>query len=316
MLNWLKFDDVSEQSHILQGFDQVYRQIGPGRFSGAFGSGVYRDGVAVHIEIANRSMLQQGTVPKGSVGVGLILNKSDPCALNGLHLDQQSAVLLPSGAEFDARYSGSTRFLLITVPLATIQKAIGSEFPVNKARPLELGAQSGELRRVVKWADSTHQQSRENLPSRILIDRLFDRIGWCCTQPKFVRSNAKDNFKLYCRVRDWISENLHDQISMDIMSREIGASRRSIEYCLKSITGESPQRYIRFLRLNAAKEFLKQVPTSNLENITSIALQSGFNHLGRFSKEYNTLFGELPSSALTRYAIHNGPEIQSRATQP
>jgi AraC family ethanolamine operon transcriptional activator len=313
MINWLTFDDVSEQSHMLQGFDQMYRQIGPGRFSGAFGSGVYRDGVAIHIEIANRAMLQQGTVPKGSVGVGLILSKSDPCALNGFHLDQQSAVLLPSGAEFDARYSGSTRFLLITVPLATIQKTIGSEL-LNKALPLKLEARSSERRRFVSWADSTHQQSRANLPSRMLIDSLLDRIGWHSVQPKVVRSNAKDNYKLYCRVRDWISENLHNQISMDIMSREIGASRRSIEYCLKSITGESPQCYIRLLRLNDTKERLKQAPTGNSANITSIALQSGFNHLGRFSKEYKTLFGELPSSALTRYAICSGPSIQSSVT--
>jgi AraC family ethanolamine operon transcriptional activator len=313
MINWLKFDDVSEQSHMLQGFDQMYRQIGPGRFSGAFGSGVYRDGVAIHIEIANRSMLQQGTVPKGSVGIGLILSKSDPCALNGFHLDQQSAVLLPSGAEFDARYSGSTHFLLITVPLATIQKTIGSEL-LNKALPLKLEARSSELHRFVNWADSTHQQSRANLPSRILIDSLLNRIGWQSVQPKVVRSNAKDNYKLYCRVRDWISENLHNQISMDIMSREIGASRRSIEYCLKFITGESPQCYIRLLRLNDTKERLKRAPAGNSAIITSIALQSGFNHLGRFSKEYKTLFGELPSSTLTRYTICNGPSIQSSVT--
>ncbi|MGE6473330.1 helix-turn-helix domain-containing protein [Serratia proteamaculans] len=41
-------------------------------------------------------------------------------------------------------------------------------------------------------------------------------------------------------------------------------------------------------------------PSSHVRNVTELAMDFGFLHLGRFSENYRKQFGELPSDTLKR----------------
>ena len=47
-------------------------------------------------------------------------------------------------------------------------------------------------------------------------------------------------------------------------------------------------------------------PVQNIQNITAIALDYGFTHLGRFSEIYKATYGVLPSESLRQRQSRRG----------
>ena len=61
---------------------------------------------------------------------------------------------------------------------------------------------------------------------------------------------------------------------------------------LKALTGKTPSKYIRFIRMEKAMELLS---TSNL-NISEIAYNLGFSDPNYFSRTFQQVYGKTPSS--------------------
>ena len=63
--------------------------------------------------------------------------------------------------------------------------------------------------------------------------------------------------------------------------------------------GTTPKHYIRQRKLERVRACLSD-PVARVRNVTEVALDYGFLHLGRFSESYRSAFGELPSDTLRR----------------
>lgn len=81
------------------------------------------------------------------------------------------------------------------------------------------------------------------------------------------------------------------------LCQQLGVSRRTLQYSFESVLGVAPLQYMRAVRLNAAYQKLR---VANPGQVQSAALDSGFSHLGRFSRYYREFFGELPSETVAR----------------
>lgn len=62
----------------------------------------------------------------------------------------------------------------------------------------------------------------------------------------------------------------------------------------------SPMQYLKQIRLKNVFHDLTQNPQNN---ITEIAMEHGFNHLGHFSRDYQLLFNEKPSQTIKRALV-------------
>lgn len=80
-------------------------------------------------------------------------------------------------------------------------------------------------------------------------------------------------------------------ISLEDLARAAGVSPRTLHMHCKRTHGVGPMVWLRHLRLDAARRKLVSAPTSQ---ITEVAMDNGFGHLGRFSAYYKERFGELP----------------------
>lgn len=74
-------------------------------------------------------------------------------------------------------------------------------------------------------------------------------------------------------------------------AREMGMSRTLFFSKIKTITGQTPNDFIKTLRL---KEAAKMIASDTTKNISEIAYEVGFNSPNYFSKCFKTHFGINP----------------------
>jgi AraC family ethanolamine operon transcriptional activator len=94
-----------------------------------------------------------------------------------------------------------------------------------------------------------------------------------------------------------VEENGQARIPVRELAESLGVTRRALEYAFDSALEISPARYLLARRLDhVRRELSAPAPPS----VTAVALRHGFVHLGRFSRQYQRLFGELPSQTRRR----------------
>ncbi len=96
----------------------------------------------------------------------------------------------------------------------------------------------------------------------------------------------------------WIDAHVSAPISLGTLCEMAGVGERSLQKAFEARRGVSPMRFVVERRLEAARRRLEQeaAPVS----VTQVAMELGFDHLGRFASDYRTLFGESPSVTLGR----------------
>ncbi len=93
-------------------------------------------------------------------------------------------------------------------------------------------------------------------------------------------------------ITQYIDDNLKNDISIDELAYISKVSVRSIYNMFSASFSTTPRNYIKNRRLQKVREKLL---SGAARNVTEVALDYGFMHLGRLSCDYKKLFGELPS---------------------
>ena len=118
------------------------------------------------------------------------------------------------------------------------------------------------------------------------------------------------------RLKDlerWIDAHLHEPLTLGRLCKVAGVGARCLQKAFEVRRGMSPMRFVAERRLAAAHvRLLRAAPDAS---VTQIALELGFDHLGRFAQMYRQLIGESPSQTLSarqpardRRQGGNGPE--------
>jgi transcriptional regulator GlxA family with amidase domain len=100
------------------------------------------------------------------------------------------------------------------------------------------------------------------------------------------------------RAAHYIDSHLDDAMTISDVAAAAGVAHRTLYKHFHDERGTSPMRYVRDCRFAQVHEALLQAGTR--DSVTSIAMQCGFRHLGRFSIEYRKRYGETPSETLRR----------------
>lgn len=105
-------------------------------------------------------------------------------------------------------------------------------------------------------------------------------------------------FRAYPRIASracrYIEENIASPMSIGAIARAAFTSQRSLYRAFHALYGETPQSYVRKLRLNRIRRDLVS-PQEARWTVTQLAQRWGVSELGRLSAEYRDLYGELPS---------------------
>jgi len=197
--------------------------------------------------------------------------------------------------------------LIVQLKGNSLRQQLSEELGMSISQPLEFQAVSRSLTgktasfaRMVKMVcedmadkhyglqnQQVNRKIERDLVSLLLMDiphTYSDRLNQEIRQPAPY---------LVRRAEDYIHTHLYERIVLDDLSVVTGVSSRTLQLAFRKFRGVTPMEYIRNYRL----DYVRQQLTNRIidKNITRIALDSGFTHLGKFAHYYKKRFGELPS---------------------
>lgn len=97
-------------------------------------------------------------------------------------------------------------------------------------------------------------------------------------------------------AEQYLVENLSAPVTLDELARAVGASARGLQVAFRSCRGRSPMTVLRDMRMERAWLDLSHPGPDT--NVTEVAMQLGFFHLGRFAEVYRAKYGCTPVETL------------------
>jgi len=95
------------------------------------------------------------------------------------------------------------------------------------------------------------------------------------------------------RAEEFIQTHAAEPIQLRDIAAAAGVSTRSLLDSFRRFRDTSPMRHLREVRLSRTRDHL--LNRQDGLGIAAIALEHGFNHLGRFAQDYQERYGERPS---------------------
>lgn len=99
------------------------------------------------------------------------------------------------------------------------------------------------------------------------------------------------------QAQNYILAHLDQPITLKDLCQALHSSQRPLFYGFQEIFGVSPMEYLKIQRLQRVHRCLKTA-TVQTTTVREIAEKYGFWSAGHFSRDYKTMFGELPSETL------------------
>ncbi|WP_221794196.1 AraC family transcriptional regulator [Oceanobacter mangrovi] len=109
--------------------------------------------------------------------------------------------------------------------------------------------------------------------------------------------NANEDRTLQ-KALEYIETNIRENLAVEELAMVAGTSVRSLYNLFSQRLSITPKLYIKQRRLAEIHRELKH--NTAIRNVTEVALDYSFTHLGRFSSCYKEAYGELPSETLKR----------------
>lgn len=110
--------------------------------------------------------------------------------------------------------------------------------------------------------------------------------------------------RCFARVLQYVDDNIRHDITAERLAQHAGLSVRSLYMLFEKNARMTPKAYIRKKKLEHVYSTLMD-PASRVANVTAVALEFGFTHLGRFAELYRQTFGMLPSTSLKARQDHH-----------
>jgi AraC family ethanolamine operon transcriptional activator len=126
-----------------------------------------------------------------------------------------------------------------------------------------------------------------------ILESLFTNV----LQPARI-ADSSERREVAQRARRYMLLNIDEPMTIIDICTAVGAAERTLHLGFRECFGVTPKKFLKLLRLNAARRNLLSPDRST--TVTAVALRWGFFHLARFACEYRQLFGETPSGTLRR----------------
>jgi len=263
--------------------------------------------------IYSPSVLVNGTFASDAITLGTMLRQKEATIINGSEVRMGTMQFYAEGSEMCYRAWPNATWLAFVISRELLLEFVidhideEPDLPRSGIISIEPQSKEGGYQFVDSFRDLDRSlrslESAEN-PARLgqaLEDDLLARIA-TFFRPRSRMSKIGARRRLhFCGevLRDTIKlieDNPAEMFDLQSMSRATGLSPRTLQRAFQAEYGLCPQEWLKVERLHQVREDL----IWRHDTVTRAATRWGFFHLGRFSRYYRELFGEMPSQTLGR----------------
>ncbi|AOK31702.1 MULTISPECIES: helix-turn-helix domain-containing protein [Burkholderia] len=298
-------EDVHDHGLAIAGWQQIYRQMTPGRFKGTV-TQVLCDDFHFFRETTNRRVAQTGVSPHGRTSLAMPVLAPLAGTFQRQHVDGYALLALHPGEDFEFHTPEGMRLVGISATPDMIGELCEVEFGTRGGRMPRHVTRLAHERGIALGArlssyiddaqrnpeglgyDATREMFRDALLG-VFLDALADvahearRDITHATYSDIVRRSER-----YLRQRP------EQPVTVLELCRALRCSRRTLQTSFQRVADVTPVTYLRTIRLNAVHRLLRMTSADEL-CVGEAAARWGFTHLGYFARAYRRLFGELPS---------------------
>ncbi len=255
----------------------------------AFTSGRLRGDVALHGPLSEDRL---------TLGVALTVAPGSWHWLNPI-VDGSVGIWRP-GDEHDALYRSGSMYAAVTLTMEDLEAeaercgVILNSQLLGGTRVRRRPLQSAHVSVLRACFSDLHQGETDGIDAcDIMLRQVVAHFG---RSPQTMpgRKPEQGSTAIVARAREYIHANLNEPIRIKDLVQAAVTSERTLHRAFLEILGESPQNYVRRLRLHRIRQELAS-DAEAVQSVSVIGHQWGIDQPGRLSAWYREVFGELPS---------------------
>ena len=232
---------------------------------------------------------------------------------NSVRSEASTGAVVSPTQSVSSEWSGDARRLMVQIDRDIMERYATSilghplKYPLDFDLELDLSCGIGRgLRGYVEYI--TRQVNEDNyfdkyhLVRRQVVRSILAMLlnGQANTYSKEIKAVEMPGAPRHIqRAYDYIMDHYDEDIGIDDIIKVSGISARSLFAGFKRYKGVSPMMALKARRLQAVHDDLKLMGPDG--TITRIAYKWGFSHMGNFARDYQKMFGELPSETVQKY---------------
>lgn len=251
-------------------------------------------------------------VPDDWFVFGYVLDATRGSWCHAIDLERDVAFLLTPGHNADFLLKGETRIAVLLQSRARVaalmaEKGLtGQAWPrfANLLAPAPEDAQAPLRRAYTRiWESDEQAHTSDEARAAQVADTLRQHVSLAFdASPKQLPCPSRARMRHYAtfhRAVQFMEEHLRDDLYVEQICAATSVSERGLRYAFIDLTGLSPMRYLRMLRLSSACRTLASSDVAR-RSVKSIAIGCGMHDLSRFASAYHRTFGEGPYNTLLR----------------
>lgn len=261
----------------------------------------------------------RGTAPQGQMSLAFDMAGRPDRRFGGRPLDRNDVLIGLDGAELDYATPAGFLGLALVIPVEPLAAALDrhalSGGGLARYRSVRIcAAPRVQLAEVWRFmAQLTRLLHAEQLPPLSTAVHGFLQAEIVDMAATLLRHHAgQDEPDPLClwhhrrpivrRAEEYMRANLGEPIMLHSICAAAKASERTVEYAFQDIYGMGAKKFLKILRLHEARRQLRAADPQRAV-VQEIAQNVGFWHMGHFSHDYRSLFGEPPSETFARRQI-------------
>ena len=301
-----KIEDFEELKEVVVGSRRDIVQLERGKIKGEIAHARIGD---LQIDAASFNLgIRTSGVSHGSrIGFGLLAASGGHAMRSSYHSRPGDVLVMEPGCEHENRYHGGATLIIVMASADDISSSFGTEARMGDPsswwgkhyrgnaeavtgvvpRLQSLLGRLGDVSLTAEAAEFWKRSIIEAVTANIVAGIPSDRDGPLPSALKVVR-----------RAEEYLDARPNEAVHISQVCVQLHVSRRTLHRAFHEALGIGPIAYLRHRRLCAVHTALRA--PKDIRTISDIAMQFGFQNLGRFSGYYHQLFGEYPSDTRRR----------------